>query len=208
MPAAIDVAVIHADQLADAQSRSVEQFEDGAVAAGDQLSLEARERSGFLLCFAAGRGVLRRGSAAGQAVQKIIDFLGGLHARDALGKFGRAYQARGVLQGVLLADAKFEKGAQGGEFAGDGGFLEFAVVKPGDELADDDVVYLAEGQSGLAGRSEEGLKKPEVAAIVLDRFRRSVALVAQVADKFVNDGFHGAVGGLGACARHGMTPRL
>ena len=84
-------------------------------------------------------------------IQKIIDFLGGLHARDALGKLGSADQARGILQGVFFADAEFEKGAQGGEFAGDGGFLELAVEKPTDEFADDDMVHLGQRQVGSPG---------------------------------------------------------
>jgi hypothetical protein len=67
-----------------------------------------------------------------------------------LGSFGRGHQPRGIVADHSLARAKFEKGSQRGQLAGDGTFLQFLVVQVAEKFADDAVVDLRRTPERLA----------------------------------------------------------
>ena len=91
---------------------------------------------------------------------------------------------------MAFADAIFEEGAEGGEFARDGTFLQAVVVQVADEFSDS--VVRDGGESGWleAGGGEIVEELGEVFAVVGNGVRRGVLYGAKILEIFGDGCLH------------------
>jgi len=139
--ALIDVDQVEAGEFADAQTRGVEKFEEGAVAGEKQGFFHQVGVFNFIFCSSRTGGWLGVCLGGSKLIQECVHFFGGKNARNALGKFRSGDKAGGAFFQQAFADAVFEERAERGQFAGDGALLQALVVELRDEFTNYVVSY-------------------------------------------------------------------
>ena len=174
MPLAVHVADVQAGQFADAQTRGVEQFQDGAVAFDEQAR--------FIFGSAGARFSQRRRGLARrrELVEEHVQIFGGGNAGDAFRQFWRGDQPRGALLQQTFAHAKLEKRAERRQLARDRTFLKPAIVQVAEEFTDQAMIHVFERRRFGAGRSQVPEKLLEVDLVISQCARRGVAHGVQV----------------------------
>src|SRR5579885_1905455 len=180
------IAEIHASEikpckLTDAQARSVEQFEDGAVPYQLVRGAVPKDRGIPGNC-------LNRG---GHAVEKSVHFLFGHNPRQLLFKLGRRDRGRRIVCNQPLAREELEERADRGQLARDGRLLLQLLKKVRKKRPYPDgsnSVHIHGGVFILLRKKIAKLHK--VTAIIADRVRGSVALVFQVLDVTLDQVVH------------------
>ena len=84
----------------------------------------------------------------------------------------------------MFANTETEKGAQSREFSRDRTFLQVLVVKMADEFAYDAMVDRRQCQGFFSGGRNISDELVEINFVANNRFRRGVALVAEVMQEF------------------------
>jgi len=138
------------------------------------------------------RLAIRAGGRAhrSELIQETNHLLGGEDRGNAFGELGSGNEAGGIFLQEAFADAVFEEGAESGEFAGDGTFLQMVVVQVADEFADGVVRDGSESGRLEAGRGEIVEELGEVFAVIGDGVRRGVLYGAKVFQIFGDRGLH------------------
>ena len=127
-------------------------------------------------------------------IEEAVHLFSGEDGGNALGELGSGNQARGIFLQVAFADAIFEKGAERGEFARDGTFLQMVVVEVADEFADGVVGDGVECGRLEAGRGEVGEELAEVLAVIGDGVGRGIFYGAKIFEIFGDSCVHWCAG--------------
>ena len=169
----VNAAQVEAGQFADPQTRSVEQFQNGAVAAHHGLAV---------------------GDGLRDPVQKIVHLLFRHDAGKRLVELGRGDRSRRIGRQHALFGEKLIKRPHRRQLARDGGFLLFALEEHGQKSANAQRVNGPQVHLGFRIPARQVIPKlQQVALIIANRMRRGVALVAEVVDVAVEKFSHSIV---------------
>src|SRR6266403_1233621 len=198
------VGEVQAGELAYAESRGVEQFEQSAIAAKQQAFFRDARLSTFV-ALGSRRARQRRklqalscnranawigGAHSHELIQKAIHFFRREYGRNPLRQFRRGDEPRRILLQMAFADAVFEKRTQRRKLSRDGTLLETMVVQVTDELTDHGMGDRTE--CGRLGRRRRKIRKKlvEVSSVVRNGMRRGISYRPQIFQILGNRCFH------------------